>query len=88
VNTKALREAIAKSQLSVAELSKETGLGTARLYELVDQNRPEQNITIETLRRIAVVLGRNLGIDPTALYLSFFEHDVKLRDKRLKKSKS
>jgi hypothetical protein len=88
VKTKVIRQAVSRSELSVAELSKETGLGTARLYELLDEERPEQNITFDSLQRLAVVLSPHLKTDPTDLFKTFFASDLALINKRLKKSKS
>jgi DNA-binding phage protein len=88
VNTAAIRKLVKRSKQSIAELSKQTGLGTARLYQLLDEAQSEQNITFDTLQRLAVVLSQHLEENPNVIFKQFFESDLKHINKKLKKAKS
>lgn len=83
-----IRQLVKRSKLSIADLSKQTGLGTTRIYELLDDSKPEQNITFDTLQRLAVVLSQPLEENPNAIFKQFFQADLKQINQRLKKSQS
>jgi hypothetical protein len=82
MKTRALREAILRSKLKPAMVSKMSHVGQARIYQLLDGTVPEQNIRFSTRKRLAVALAPSIESDAHTLFVSFFEDDLIALERR------
>lgn len=70
---RALTATVERSGLSVSELSKLSQLSFSRLNDLLKEDNA--NVGLDTLIKLAVVLGIALDEVPTQLLLNFFDDD-------------